>query len=82
MLKIYLKISIKVTYLNYLTYAQQTISMTTLMSKYPFLKILKKRVFPYVNMSRHVNDKILRLQWKVLAIEKAKTKAKKYQWSE
>ena len=36
----------------------------------------KKTVFAYVNVSRHVNDKILRLQGKMLVKEKAKTKAK------
>ena len=42
--KIYVgKISMKVTYLNYLDFAQQTISVTTLMSKYHFLKILGKK---------------------------------------
>ena len=40
MFEIYLTILIKVTYLNYLGYAQQTISVTTLMFKYHFLKIL------------------------------------------
>ena len=43
MLEIYLKISMKVTYLNYLDYAQQTISVTTLISKYHFMKILGKK---------------------------------------
>ena len=33
----------EVTYLNYMDYAQQTISVTTLMSKYHFLKILGKK---------------------------------------
>ena len=40
MLEIYLKISMKGTYLDY---AQQTVSVTTLVSKYHFLKILGKR---------------------------------------
>ena len=40
MLEIYLKISMKVTYLDY---AQQTVSVTALVSKYHFLKILGKR---------------------------------------
>ena len=43
-LKIYMvKISMKVTYLNYLDFTQQTISVTTVMSKYHFLKILGKK---------------------------------------
>ena len=41
-LEIYLTISMNVTYLNYLDYTQQTISVTTLMFKYHFLKILGK----------------------------------------
>ena len=36
----YRKISKKVTYLNYLGYAQQSTSVTTLRSKYHSLKIL------------------------------------------
>ena len=43
MLEIYLKSSMKVTYLNYLDYPQQIISEATLMSKYHFLKILGKK---------------------------------------
>ena len=41
-LVIYLTISIKGTYLNYLDCTEQTISVTTLVSKYHFLKILGK----------------------------------------
>ena len=53
----------KVTYLNYLGYAQQTISVTS---------------FPYVEVPRHVCDKLLKLhgigfKGKMLVIEKAKT---------
>ena len=43
MLEICLKRSMKVTYLNYLVYAQQIISVTTLTSKCHFLKILGKK---------------------------------------
>ena len=79
MLEIYLKISVKVTYLNYLDFAQQIISVTTLMSKYHFLKILgKKRGFAYVKVPIHVSDELLKLHGlgfngKMLVIEKAKT---------
>ena len=59
-LRIYLKISIKVTYLNYLGYAQQTIAVTTLISKYNFLKILGKKGFAYVKVPRHVSDDLLK----------------------
>ena len=82
MLEIYLKISVKVTYLNYLDYAQQTISVTTLMSKYHFLKILaKKRGFASVKVPRHVSDELLKLhglgfKGKMLVIEKGKTPPK------
>ena len=82
MLEIYLKISVKVTYLNYLDYAQQTISVTTLMSKYHFLKILeKKRGVAYLKVPRHVSDELLKLhglgfKGKILVIEKAKTPPK------
>ena len=82
MLEIYLKISMKVTYLNYLDFAQQTISVTTLMSKYHFLKILgKKRGFAYVKVPRHVSDELLKLhglgfKGKMLVTEKAKTPPK------
>ena len=43
MVHIYLKISMKELYLNYLGYAQQTISVTTLISKDHFLEILGKK---------------------------------------
>ena len=72
----------KVTYLNYLDYAQQTISVTTLMSKYHFLKILeKKRGVAYLKVPRHVSDELLKLhglgfKGKILVIEKAKTPPK------
>ena len=70
------------TYLNYLDFAQKNISVTTLMSKYHFLKILrKKRGFAYVKVPRHVSDEFLKLHGlgfigKTLAIEKAKTPPK------
>ena len=70
------------TYLNYLDFAQKTISVTTLMSKYHFPKILgKKRGFAYVKVPRHVSDEFLKLHGlgfigKTLAIEKAKTPPK------
>ena len=78
MLEIYLKISLKVIYLNYLDFAQQTISMTTLMSKYHFLKILGKKGFAYVKVPRHVSDELFKLRGrsfkgKMLVIENAKT---------
>ena len=82
MLEIYLKISVKVSYLNYLGYIQQTISMTTLMSKYHFLKILgKKRSFAYVKALGHVSDdELLKLheigcEGKMLVIEKSENSA-------
>ena len=78
MLEIYLKISLKVIYLNYLDFAQQTISMTTLMSKYHFLKILGKKGCAYVKVPRHVSDELFKLRGrgfkgKMLVIENAKT---------
>ena len=72
----------KVTYLNYLDYAQQTIFVKTLMSKYHFLKILgKKRGFAYVEVPRHVSDQILKshrigFKGKMLVIGKPKTPPK------
>ena len=69
----------KVTYLYYLNYAQQTNFNTTLMSKYHFLKKLgKKRGFAYVKVPRHVSDELLKLhglgfKGKMLVTEKAKT---------
>ena len=73
----YLKISMKVTYLNQLSYAQQTTSVTTLMSKYNFLKILRKKRL-CLKVPRHVSGELLKLprtQFKgdLLVIEKAKT---------
>ena len=82
MLENYLKMSMKVTYLNYLGHAQQTISVTALISKYHFLKILeKKRGFAYVKVPKHVSDELLKLhgigfEGKMLVIEKAKTPLK------
>ena len=79
MLEMYLKISMKITYLNYLDFAQQNISVTTAISKYQFPKILgKKRGFAYVKVPRHVSDELLKIHrlgfnGKMLVIEKAKT---------
>ena len=78
MLEVYLKISVKVIYLNYLGYTQQTISVKTLMSNYHFLKILvKKRLWlcksaktcelPTLNLHG------IRFEGKKLVIEKVKT---------
>ena len=59
-----------------------TSSVTTLMSKYHFLKILeKKRGFAYVKVPRHVSDDLLKLhdiefKEKILVIEKVKTLTK------
>ena len=79
--EIYLMRSMKLTYLNYLDYTQQTISVTTLMSKYHFRKILGKRGFAYVKVPRHMSDELLKsnglgFKGKMLLIEKVKTPPK------
>ena len=49
----------KLTYLNYLDYAQQIISVTALMPKCQFL--MKRRGFAYVRVPRHVSVELLKL---------------------
>ena len=77
----YLKISMKVTYLRYLGYPQQTISVTTPVQIPLSENTGKQRGVAYIRVSRHVSKKILKLhgiQFKVkmLVIEKAKTPSK------
>ena len=71
----------KVTYLNHLGYTQQTISVTTLLSKYHFLRTLGKKGFAYLKVPRYVGDKLLKLhrigfKGKMTVMEIAKTPPK------
>ena len=57
MMEIYLEISMKITYLNYLDYAQQTISMRNV--QIPLSENTgKKRGFAYVKVPRHVSGEL------------------------
>ena len=74
--------------LTYLGYAQQTPCHDNSDVQIPLSEnTWKRRGFAYVKVPRDVSDELLKLhgtefKGKILVIEKAKTPAKKHQWSE